>query len=99
MKDYEREEKNKDTVKEPEVEYMANPLVNEAEMAHFLGFNEDTTSIEDMETQLEAFFAEQREFHGDKPIPEGCISIEDAYRKSIKHLEELYAKKKSHIDA
>ena len=99
MKDYEQEEKDENTVKEPEVEYMANQLVDEAEIAHLLGLNEDITSIEDMETQLEAFFAEQRELHGDKPIPEGCISIEDAYRKSIKHLEELYAKKKSHIDA
>lgn len=56
-------------------------------------------SDEEIEARLEAFFAEQRELFDSVPIPKECISIEEAYRLSMKHLEELYAKKKSSVNA
>ena len=58
-------------------------------------FSEMDLPDEELEARLEAFFAEQRECCGSTPIPEECIPMEEAYRTSIKHLEELYAKKKS----
>ena len=61
--------------------------------------SEEDLSDEEVKSRLEAFFAEQRELFDSVPIPEECISIEEAYRLSMKHLEELYAKKKSSVNA
>lgn len=61
--------------------------------------SEEDLSDEEVKARLEAFFAEQRELFDSVPIPEECISIEEAYRLSMKHLEELYAKKKSSVNA
>lgn len=59
----------------------------------------DNLSDEELEARLGIFFAEQRELLGSASISEECIPIAEAYQKSIKHLEELYAKKKSRINA
>lgn len=99
MKEYEQNEKPKSEAKEPEVEYLVNPVIDEGNLIGLMDFDDDTLSNEEIEARLETFFAEQRELQGDKPVPDGCISIEEAFRKSIKHLEELYAEKERNINA
>lgn len=99
MKEYEQNEKPKSEANEPEVEYLVNPVIDEDNLIGLIDFDDDMLSNEEIEARLETFFAEQRELQGDKPIPNGCISIEEAFRKSIKHLEELYAEKERNINA
>ena len=44
-----------------------------------------------VEAGLENFFARQRELIDGESLPEGCMSLEDSYRKSINRLNERYA--------
>ena len=44
-----------------------------------------------VEAELENFFARQRELMDGESLPEGCISLEESYRKSINRLNERYA--------
>ena len=44
-----------------------------------------------VEAGLENFFARQRELMDGESLPEGCISLEESYRKSINRLNERYA--------
>ena len=44
-----------------------------------------------VEAGLESFFARQRELMEGESLPEGCISLEESYRKSINRLNERYA--------
>ena len=44
-----------------------------------------------VEAGLENFFARQRELIDGESLPEGCMSLEDSYRKSINRLNEHYA--------
>lgn len=44
-----------------------------------------------VESRLENFFARQSEQMEGKVLPEGCISLEESYRKSINRLNERYA--------
>ena len=44
-----------------------------------------------VEAGLENFFAHQRELMDGENLPEGCISLEESYRRSIKRLNERYA--------
>ena len=44
-----------------------------------------------VEAELENLFARQRELLDGDSLPEGCISLEESYRKSINRLNERYA--------
>ena len=44
-----------------------------------------------VEAGLENFFARQRELMDGESLPEGCISLEESYHKSINRLNERYA--------
>ena len=44
-----------------------------------------------VEAGLENFFARQRELMDGESLPEGCMSLEESYRKSINRLNERYA--------
>jgi len=44
-----------------------------------------------VEAGLENFFARQRELMDGESLPEGCISLEESYSKSINRLNERYA--------
>ena len=44
-----------------------------------------------VEAELENLFASQRELLDGDSLPEGCISLEESYRKSINRLNERYA--------
>ena len=44
-----------------------------------------------VEAGLEDFFVRQRELINGESLPEGCISLEESYRKSINRLNERYA--------
>ena len=44
-----------------------------------------------VEAELESLFARQRELMDGESLPEGCISLEESYRKSINRLNERYA--------
>ena len=44
-----------------------------------------------VETGLENFFTRQRELMDGESMPEGCISLEESYRKSVNRLNERYA--------
>lgn len=44
-----------------------------------------------VEAGLENFFARQRELIDGESLPEGCISLEESYRRSINRLNERYA--------
>ena len=44
-----------------------------------------------VEAGLENFFARQRELMDGEVLPEGCMSLEESYRKSINRLNERYA--------
>ncbi len=45
-----------------------------------------------VEAELENFFAHQQELMDGESLPEGCISLEESYRKSINRLNERYAR-------
>lgn len=44
-----------------------------------------------VEAGLENFFAHQCELMDGESLPEGCMSLEESYRKSINRLNEHYA--------
>ena len=44
-----------------------------------------------VEAGLENLFTRQRELLDGESLPEGCISLEESYRKSINRLNERYA--------
>ena len=44
-----------------------------------------------VEAELEDFFVRQHELMNGESLPEGCISLEESYRKSINRLHERYA--------
>lgn len=44
-----------------------------------------------VEAGLENFFAHQCELMNGESLPEGCMSLEESYRKSINRLNERYA--------
>ena len=94
MKEYEQEEKSEHVAKEPEAAYLTNPCVNEFLVNADLDFD-DTLTTEEMESMLKAFFAEQRELFANQPIPQGYLTLEEAHKLSKKHLEDLYAQKKT----
>lgn len=97
MKEYEQKEKAENVVSEPGVEYVASTISQVPCLSMDVDSEMDLTE-EEIEAELKAFFAEQKEQYGDAPVPEGCVTIEEAYQESLKHLEELYAKKKSDIN-
>ena len=43
-----------------------------------------------VEAELEDFFVHQHELMDGESLPEGCISLEESYRKSINRLNERY---------
>ena len=43
-----------------------------------------------VEAELEDFFVRQQELMDGESLPEGCISLEESYRKSINRLNERY---------
>lgn len=90
MEDYEQKDKTENNVSEPQPAY-DTAMDATLEMEGNVNFEEDF--------DLEQFFSDQRGLFGDQRMPEGCVTLEEAYRESIKHLKELYAKKESHIDA
>lgn len=97
MKECEQqEEKSENIASEPEIEYASAPA---SQIPFHPAYNPDVDletdlTDEELESKLEAFFKEQRELKGDTPLPEGYHTIEEAYRESIIHLENLYAEKK-----
>ncbi len=99
MKEYEQEgNKNENVASEPGVEY----AVRTVSPATYPSTDVDSETIiteEEIEARLEAFFAEQKELFENNPVPEGYLTIEEAYQESLKHLEELYAKKKNNIES
>lgn len=101
MEEYEQKEKSENVFSEPEIEYAIHvkpqsPFVS----SDVIDIDLETELIEEeMDARLEAYFAEQRELIGDTPVPDGYQTIEEVYQESIKHLEDLYAKKKTHIKA
>ena len=44
-----------------------------------------------VEAELEDFFVRQHVLMDGESLPEGCISLEESYRKSINRLNERYA--------
>jgi hypothetical protein len=97
MKEYHQEEKSESEAKEPVMEYVASPALDEGGLISLMDYDDDSLSAEEMDAQLEAFFAEQRELQGNTPIPEGYYTVEEVYRSVIKKLEEYYAQKEGHI--
>lgn len=97
MKDYHQEEKSESEAKEPVMEYVASPVMDEGCLINLMDYDVDTLSAEEMDAKLEALFAEQRELQGDTPIPEGYYTVEEVYRSVIKKLEVYYAQKRGHI--
>lgn len=97
MKEYEQEgNKNENVASEPGVEYAVR-TVSPGTYPSSDNNSETELTEEEIETRLEAFFAEQKELFGNVSVPEGYLTIEEAYQESLKHLEELYAKKNSTI--
>lgn len=99
--EYEQEEQSENAVNEPGIGYVACPdqLIPCLPSLETDIISEVELSDEEIEARLEAFFVEQRELLDSAPIPEECAPMEEAYQKTIKHLEELYAKKKSRVNA
>lgn len=86
-RDIAEEEERKIVMKEYEQEEETNAIL------------EMDLSDEELEARLEAFFAEQRELCDSKSIPGDYITLEESFQKTIKNLKELYAKKKSRVNA
>lgn len=86
MKEYEQEEKNNSEAKEPEVEYLASPLMVEDEYDL-----EDSEYFEQVKEELENVFEEDRIEHTIHPIPEGHMSLEDFHKLLQKKIKERYA--------
>ena len=86
MKEYEQEEKSENIAKEPEVEYLASPIIDEEE----LGLDNEEYFVQ-LREELESFYAEDRLEHARHPIPEGCISLEEFDKLLQKKIKERYA--------
>ena len=85
-KEYEQEEKDENVVKEPEVEYLASPIIDEDE----LGLDNEEYFAQ-LREELESFYAEDRLEHARHPIPEGCMSLEEFDKLLQKKIKERYA--------
>lgn len=101
MEEYHQDEKDESIAKDPEVTYVSQPspimprdLTNNTDI-----IGEIDLTNEEIGNDLDEFFAEQNTLFEDVSVPEGYITVEEAYKKSIKHLEDLYANKKSPIKA
>ena len=87
MKEYEQqEEKNENIAKEPEVEYMATPLIDEDE----LDLDNEEYYVQ-MREELEATYAKDRMEYARHPIPEGHMSLEEFDQLLQKKLKERHA--------
>ena len=86
MKEYEQEEKSENIAKEPEVEYLASPIIDEEE----LGLDNEEYFVQ-LREELESFYAEDRLELARHPIPEGCISLEEFDKLLQKKIKERYA--------
>ena len=86
MKEYEQEEKSENIAKEPEVEYLASPNIDEDE----LGLDNEEYFAQ-LREELESFYAEDRLEHARHPIPEGCMSLEEFDKLLQKKIKERYA--------
>lgn len=86
MKEYKQEEKSENIAKEPEVEYLASPIIDEDE----LGLDNEEYFAQ-LREELESFYAEDRLEHARHPIPEGCMSLEEFDKLLQKKIKERYA--------
>lgn len=86
MKEYEQEEKDENVAKEPEVEYLASPIIDEEE----LGLDNEEYFVQ-LREELESFYAEDRLEHARRPVPEGCMSLEEFDKLLQKKIKERYA--------
>ncbi|MBR4391814.1 MAG: hypothetical protein IKT08_06895 [Bacteroidales bacterium] len=84
--EYKQEEKDENVAKEPEVDYLANPIIDEDE--HDLDNEECFVQLRE---ELESFYAEDRLEHARHPIPEGCMSLEEFDKLLQKEIKERYA--------
>ena len=62
MKEYEQEEKSENIAKEPEVEYLASPIIDEEE----LGLDNEEYFVQ-LHEELESIYAEDRLEHCSPP--------------------------------
>lgn len=86
MKEYKQEEKSENIAKEPEVEYLASPIIDEDE----LGLDNEEYFAQ-LREELESFYAEDRLEHARHPIPEVCMSLEEFDKLLQKKIKERYA--------
>ena len=86
---YKQEKKDVNVVKESEVEYLASPIIDEEE----LGLDNEEYFAQ-LREELESFYAEDRLEHARRPVPEGCMSLEEfdklLQKKMYQHSSEWF---------